>query len=1044
MSDITELNRLVEAIENESTRVEALRHLHALGEHLEARMPIAGISKASKSTEQQKLAKDPLAAMLNLKVIPIPGSASPLKLFLHTAVFSPEEWAKTFAEGLLKKPELFRGKTLVELGTGSGWISLLMLMRTQAASILGLDINPIAVAIARLNSWLNGTTNDGTPINSQFGAPFTQAFLAKESDLLGEPLSRKAKFDHIIGCIPQVLHPDPRKLADESGERSHKDLYDLSNYCFQQGILEDRFGLPLIARALEEAQLCLNPGGRLTLVLGGRPGPQAIDQMFRRRGWEPTLIWSRRIQQADDTDLVSLVEIERTHQIRFNFFLSRDSQNPVSAETAVTVLGKNESIYHDLLVYQAETEHENPTFGFVSNLHKLGLDRLRKELDFSIISEEMVSFLNRFSHDLLAHKTLPYPHECGDMSLRTALSRFLSNYCHHPTKPETLFVGPERAQLLALVLKAILPPDSTVLLSSSLESVYRTTIESLGLKVILGNDDLSELIHLDQLLKPAACILAPQQLAHPSQLMLDHLFAQARANPDRFYLIDDSAQFNIGSELNSNMTLRMAGRQRLPENLVFLYGLIKNTVFPDFELSFLVNAPEAWMPALEVGAELTYSRIPYQVQLYYQWLFEELLAFPFPEADVPPVRNQSNGRVAKLIEEISADPVFAPKPISLEDERLIRFDYGEVEYPVPELLIKGVFKGFLEQDSDLLPSVVRHRVKAYLEFTRRTTVSEERIVLGKGVFPVLAALMATLTQRLGRPPVVALPLGSYGPLYTLVAYHGGKVVEVKTDEKRGFMVDVAAIDSMDVKPDLVWLTQPNNPSGLFYDSQAVESIYKACSQRGIYMLADEIFFLLSDNRLGEWTPQSLSFLPLINTDGGKYLFLTDGVAKAFAAGGLRAGFLVCPDASFASQIQALTPLPPRSTLRAWDTLYSAFLEESPHLLVDVKEELDGLKNYLIELRSELSRRRKKLQTLFKEHDVDDKMDTPYRGGIFLMAKLGKFRNQLATDKQLLINEEAWSRTPEWSRVSFSVPPDKFDEAFERLSAFLGSKKKVTS
>lgn len=1044
MSDFSELNKLVEAIECESTRAEALRHLHALADYLETRVPIAGISKSSKTGEKAKIANDPLAAMLNFKVIAIPGSAVPLKLFLHTAVFSPEEWAKTFAEGLLKNPDLFRGKTLVELGTGSGWISLLMMMRTQASAILGLDINPIAVSIARLNSWLNGTTRDGDIISSQFGVPFSQAFLAKESDLLCEPLSRKAKFDHIIGCIPQVLHPDPRKGHDDSGERSHKDLYDLSNYCFQQGILEDRFGLPLIARALEEAQLCLNPGGRLTLVLGGRPGPQAIDQMFRRRGWEPTLIWSRRIQQADDTDLVSLVEIERTHQIRFNFFLSRDSQNPVSAETAVTVLGKDQPIYHDLLVYQAQTTHENPTFGFVRNLHNLGLDRLRKELDFSRISEEMVSFLNRFSSELLINKTLPYPHECGDMGLRTALSRFLSNYCHYPTKPEALFVGPERSQLLALVLKAILPANSSVLLSSSVEPVYRSTLEQLGMKVILGNDDLSELNNLDQLLAPAARVLAPQQLANPSSLTLDHLFEQARANPNRFYIIDDSAQFNIGSELNSNMTLRMAGRQPLPENLIFLYGLIKNTVFPDFELSFLVNAPESWMPALEIGAELTYSRIPYQVQLYYQWLFEELLSFPFPEADVPPRLNTSAGGVLPLIKEIADDPVFAPKPISLDDDRLIRFDYGEVEHPVPELLIKGVFKGFLEQDSDLLPSVVRHRVKAYLESTRRTDVDENRIVLGKGVFPVLAALMATLTQRLGRAPIVALPVGSYGPLYTLVTYHGGKAIEVKTDAKRGFMLDVAAIEALEAKPDLLWLTQPNNPSGLFYDSQAVESLYKACSERGIYMLADEIFFLLSDNRLGEWTPQSLSFLPLTKNDGGKYLFLADGVAKSFAAGGLRAGFLVCPDAGFASQIQSMTPLPPRSTLRAWDTLYSAFLKESPHLLVDVKEELDGLKNYLVDLRSELSRRRKKLLTLFKEYDVDDKMDTPYRGGIFLMAKLGEFRKQLAVEKQLLINEDSWCRTPEWSRVSFSVPGEQFDEAFDRLASFLASKSKVKS
>lgn len=1044
MSDFDELNRLVEAIETESTRREALRHLHALADYLQSRLPIAGISKRSKEPEIEKITKDPLAAMLNIKVINIPGSPAPLRLLLHTAVFSPEEWAKTFAEGLLKNPDLFHGRTVVELGTGSGWISLLMMMRTKASSLLGLDINPIAVSIARLNSWLNGTTRDGESINSLYGVPFAQAFQAKESDLLGEPLSRKARYDHIIGCIPQVLHPDPRKSTDESGERSHKDLYDLSNYCFQQGILEDRFGLPLIARALEEAQLCLNPGGRVTLVLGGRPGPQAIDQMFRRRGWEPRLIWSRRIQQADDTDLVSLVEIEQAHQIRFNFFLSRDSQNPVSAETAVTVLGKDKPIYHDLLVYQGETRYENPSFGFVKNLHELGLDKLRKELDFSRISEEMVSFVNRFSSELLTHRMLPYPHECGDMSLRIALSRFLSSYCQYPTMPESLFIGPERSQLLALILKAILPPNSSVLLSSSLEPVYRTTIENLGLKVILGNDDLGELIHLDQLLAPAACIIAPQQFESPSSLTLDHLFAQARSNPGRFYLIDDSAQFNIGSELNSNMTLRMAGRQHLPENLVFLYGLIKNTVFPDFELSFLINAPETWMSALEVGAELTYSRIPYQVQLYYQWLFEELLAFPFPEADVPPAMNKSKGGVLPLIEELAADPVFAPKPISLDDERLIRFDYGEVEYPVPELLIKGVFKGFLEHDSALLPAVVRHRVKAYLETTRRTTVNEDNIVLGKGVFPLLAALIDTLKQRLGRAPIVALPIGSYGPLYTLVTYHGGKVMEVKTEAKRGFMLDAATVEALETKPDLLWLTQPNNPSGLFYDSSAVESLYKACSQQGIYMLADEIFFLLSDNRLGEWTPQSLSFLPLIKTDGGKYLFLADGVAKSFAAGGLRAGFLVCPDAGFAAQIQAMTPLPPRSTLRAWDTLYSAFLKESPHLLVDVREELDGLKNYLVDLRCDLSRRRKKLLTLFKEHDIDDKMDTPYRGGIFLMAKLGDLRDQLAVEKQLLINQDSWCRTPEWSRVSFSVPGDKFDEAFDRLAAFLGARKKVKS
>ncbi|MCC6978626.1 MAG: hypothetical protein IT343_09905, partial [Candidatus Melainabacteria bacterium] len=80
MSDFDELNRLVTAIEAESTRREALRHLHALADYLQTRLPIAGISKRSKGPEVENVIKDPLAAMLNLKVINIPGSPAPLRL----------------------------------------------------------------------------------------------------------------------------------------------------------------------------------------------------------------------------------------------------------------------------------------------------------------------------------------------------------------------------------------------------------------------------------------------------------------------------------------------------------------------------------------------------------------------------------------------------------------------------------------------------------------------------------------------------------------------------------------------------------------------------------------------------------------------------------------------------------------------------------------------------------------------------------------------------------------------------------------------------
>ena len=56
---------------------------------------------------------------------------APLRLLLIPSVFAPEAWGTTFLEGLLRKSmREYRGKRMIELGVGSGWISLVPLMPT--------------------------------------------------------------------------------------------------------------------------------------------------------------------------------------------------------------------------------------------------------------------------------------------------------------------------------------------------------------------------------------------------------------------------------------------------------------------------------------------------------------------------------------------------------------------------------------------------------------------------------------------------------------------------------------------------------------------------------------------------------------------------------------------------------------------------------------------------------------------------------------------------------------------------------------------------
>jgi aspartate/methionine/tyrosine aminotransferase/methylase of polypeptide subunit release factors len=971
-----------------------------------------------------------------------------LQFILHPAVFSPEEWGQTFAEGLLKQADSFAGKTVIELGTGSGWISLLLLTSTHVKQILGLDINPIAILIARLNAWLNGTTVDGVLKMTPYGVPLIEAFSAHVSDLLSLPISENKKFDRVIGCIPQVLHPDPDALEHLQSKPSHRQLYDLSNYCFEQGILEDRFGLPLIARALEQTQLCLNPQGKVTFILGGRPGQAAIESMFNRRGYNAQLYWSRRIKQADDTDLVSLVKLEKKYGIKFHFFASSNSKHSIPASTAVKLLAQGQPIHHDLLVYNAVTNFEKPTFSFVQNLHKMHLDELRQELDFSRISEEQISFLSKITTELIEHKTLPYPHERSDIGFRTKFSQFLKLFCHYLQDPEKLFVGPERAQLLSMILNMIPKSKGEVLLSSSLENVYGKIIEQNGRKIIYGNDDLSELMELDKSFIPEICIWSPYQLNDPSLLLLNTLIEHAKKNLQCLYIIDDSLNFDIASNLKSNLTLQLIGssHDQLPENLVFLYGLIKNIVCPDLELSFLVNSPPNWLVnGLDVAAELTYSRIAYPTQLYYEWLFEELLSFPITNKVIEPlpIKSTSRYKLDNKFESLLSDPVFAPKPISTNDPDLIRLDYGEQEAPVPDLLVKGLIKGFLQSPEINLVDTVVNRIANYFNRTRKCNIGKERIVLGQGVFPLLGALISALKEKLERPPAIGVHTGNYGPIYPMLNYHGATIINIPTQEQNGFLLTARDIEAVKDEIDLLWITQPANPSGIFYEPEAIKAITELCIENEIYVLSDEIFFLLSDLNMGTWTPAAYSFASHADGPFGKYLFVVDGVAKAFAAGGLRAGFMLCPDNNLAQAISSHAFLPPKSTLATLDNLYCAFLVESPHNMIDVKKEYKELENYLHDARLQLDNQRKALVTLLDEYGLSDNLKNVNRGGLFLLAQLSDNVENIANTSKLLINSSEWARTNNWTRICFSLESKKFKIALNRLEKYLRRSIKIS-
>jgi release factor glutamine methyltransferase len=76
-----------------------------------------------------------------------------LRIKLHPQVYEPAEDTFLLAENLAVK----EGDVALDVGTGTGIIALIM--ARKARSVFGVDINPIAVELARENAELNNVTN---------------------------------------------------------------------------------------------------------------------------------------------------------------------------------------------------------------------------------------------------------------------------------------------------------------------------------------------------------------------------------------------------------------------------------------------------------------------------------------------------------------------------------------------------------------------------------------------------------------------------------------------------------------------------------------------------------------------------------------------------------------------------------------------------------------------------------------------------------------------------------------------------------------------
>ncbi|MEV5935715.1 histidinol-phosphate transaminase [Streptomyces sp. NPDC052079] len=324
----------------------------------------------------------------------------------------------------------------------------------------------------------------------------------------------------------------------------------------------------------------------------------------------------------------------------------------------------------------------------------------------------------------------------------------------------------------------------------------------------------------------------------------------------------------------------------------------------------------------------------------------------------------------------------------------VRLNTNENPYPLPEPLVERIAERVREAarhlnrypDRDAVE--LRTRLAEYLTKTAGHPVALENVWAANGSNEVIQQLL----QTFGGPGRSAIGFEPSYSMHGLIA-RGTGTGWISGPRNEDFTIDLAAARKAisEHRPDVVFVTTPNNPTGNAVPAETVLALYEAAqSAKPSMVVVDEAYVEFSHGD---------SLLPLL--DGRPHLVISRTMSKAFGAAGLRLGYLAAHPA-VVDAVQ-LVRLPYHLSAVTQATALAAL------------EHTDTLLKYVEQLKTERDRLVAELRAL--GYDVTES-DANF-------VQFGRFENSHAAwrrilDRGVLVRDNG---VPGWLRVTAGTPAE---------------------
>ncbi len=286
-------------------------------------------------------------------------------------------------------------------------------------------------------------------------------------------------------------------------------------------------------------------------------------------------------------------------------------------------------------------------------------------------------------------------------------------------------------------------------------------------------------------------------------------------------------------------------------------------------------------------------------------------------------------------------------------------DFDPRQFPIPAVLRDGIAQALRAGETNYPPGngvpALRDAIRSYSRDWLGLDYPVEGTLVMSGARPGVYAAYRALVDP-GDRVLYSVPSWNYSYYCQLV---GARGVPIVCDATTAFLPTRAMLEPLVRGARLLVVNSPLNPTGTVFDERTLadicelileENARRGTHERPLYLLYDQVYWMLTFRGIRHVTPVVLrpEILP--------YTISVDAISKAFAATGLRVGWVLGPTdvvrsmSDFIGHVGAWAPRPEQVATATLLSSRAAIVEYNHTITHGLQARLDALYQGIVAMR----------------------------------------------------------------------------------------------